>query len=46
MTFSNLGEGKTYEWACMATSLNPVNPKYKTVISAGTAATTAAAAPV
>merc|ERR1712203_727621 len=42
MEFSGLGEGKTYKWACMATSLNPVNPKFTTDMVEGTAATTAA----
>lgn len=46
MDFTGLGVGKTYKWACVATSLNPVNPKYTTSMKESTAQTTAAPAPV
>jgi NADH dehydrogenase/NADH:ubiquinone oxidoreductase subunit G len=42
LAFSGLGEGKTYSWMCEATSLNPIAPAFRTAMSKGTAATSAA----
>jgi hypothetical protein len=42
LAFSGLGEGKTYSWMCEATSLNPISPAFRTAMSKGTAATSAA----
>lgn len=42
LVFTGLGEGKTYSWMCEATSLNPIAPAFRTAMSKGTAATTAA----
>lgn len=46
MKFTGLGVGKTYKWSCIATSLNPVNPKYETEAKGGDVKTNAAPAPV
>jgi len=42
MSFTGLDEGKTYEWLCEATSLNPSNPQFRTAMSKGSATTKAA----
>lgn len=38
--FTKLGDGKTHEWMCEATSLNPANPEFRSGISKGSVKTT------
>merc|ERR1712084_124217 len=45
MSFSGLTAGKTYGWKCEATSMNPVNPQFRTAMESGSVATKAAAVP-
>lgn len=44
LVFSGLGEGKSYNWMCEATSLSPTNPAFRTAMSKGTSTTSAPAA--
>jgi hypothetical protein len=36
---TGLEDGKSYKWLCEATSLNPVNPAFRTKMSEGSAKT-------
>merc|ERR1719486_821130 len=45
MSFTGLTAGKTYGWKCEATSMNPVNPQFRTAMESGSIATKAAAVP-
>jgi len=40
---TGLEDGKTYDWMCEATSLNPTNPAFRTALVKGTVKTAAAA---
>lgn len=42
LSFTGLGEGKTYGWMCEATSLSPSNPQFRTAMSKGSVKTNAA----
>merc|ERR1712151_1122895 len=39
MSFTGLTAGKTYGWKCEATSMNPVNPQFRTAMESGSVAT-------